>query len=510
MAAFSISEPFPTFHGADGAPLQDGFIYIGTANQDPQTNPAQVYWDSALTIAASQPLRTINGYVSQYGTPARVYVNADDFSIRVCDKNNIPVYAAASSVSSIPFSEITGQIDASRVNYNQGNALAITRTVLAKLQDTVSVFDFMTAAQIADVQAGTLTYDVTTNIQNAINAASDVYFPPGAYRIGSGGGLLLNYTVGKVLRGAGRGKTILYNMGTSAAIASTGNGFIGNWNVRIADLAIKGQAGTTTGIVLSYTFRSTIERVEISSCGTDGIKTQNCGSISFVDVWSHGNTGCGLALGLATSGCHVRGGTFTYNTNDGILLSAEGSTAPDANLIEGAHVGFNTGKNIEVIDANRTSFIGCKIETNSTYATAFHALVTGAAGSSLNTLFQGCQLTGTNNGATIVAFEADKGTDTVVDSCYIDGPTTLTANALRTRFVNTTLTITPTDNAFSTYFIPARQYTFATLPTPGALGRIAAVSDGAAALGWGVNVSGGGTTPYVVMDNGLHWTVMGK
>jgi hypothetical protein len=55
----------------------------------------------------------------------------------------------------------------------------------------ISVFDFMTAAEIADVQAGTQALDVTNAIQAALNAVDTsrpgfggvVLFPPGAYRV---------------------------------------------------------------------------------------------------------------------------------------------------------------------------------------------------------------------------------------------------------------------------------------------------------------------------------------
>jgi hypothetical protein len=46
---------------------------------------------------------------------------------------------------------------------------AVNRDIQSKLSDIVSVFDFMTPAQIADVQAGTLSVDCTTAIQNALN-----------------------------------------------------------------------------------------------------------------------------------------------------------------------------------------------------------------------------------------------------------------------------------------------------------------------------------------------------
>jgi hypothetical protein len=92
MSAPSIQPAFPNFSGADGLPLENGFIWIGAANLDPQGNPITVYWDEAFTIAAPQPIRTLNGYASRSGTPANMYVNSD-YSIRVQDSKGSTVYS---------------------------------------------------------------------------------------------------------------------------------------------------------------------------------------------------------------------------------------------------------------------------------------------------------------------------------------------------------------------------------------------------------------------------------
>lgn len=93
MSALSIQPTYPIFTETDGLPLENGYIWIGAANLDPQGNPINVYWDAALTIAAPQPIRTLNGYPSRNGTPARLYVNSD-YSIRVMNKNGSAVYSA--------------------------------------------------------------------------------------------------------------------------------------------------------------------------------------------------------------------------------------------------------------------------------------------------------------------------------------------------------------------------------------------------------------------------------
>ena len=93
MSALSIQPPYPAFAGADGLPLENGYIWVGTVNLNPQTNPISVYWDSALTIAAPQPIRTLNGYPVYQGTPARFYVGSD-YSILVQDSRGSLVYTS--------------------------------------------------------------------------------------------------------------------------------------------------------------------------------------------------------------------------------------------------------------------------------------------------------------------------------------------------------------------------------------------------------------------------------
>ena len=93
MSAISVEPPYPAFADADGQPLDDGYIWIGTVNLNPITNPIVAYWDSALTITAVQPIRTSGGYPVYQGTPSRIYT-ASDYSIQVQNKNGTVVYTS--------------------------------------------------------------------------------------------------------------------------------------------------------------------------------------------------------------------------------------------------------------------------------------------------------------------------------------------------------------------------------------------------------------------------------
>jgi hypothetical protein len=177
MTALSIQPTFPIFTDIDGQPLEDGYVFIGTANLNPITNPITVYWDAALTLTAVQPIRTLGGYPMNSGTPARLYVNSD-YSIQVQNKNGSLIYSALAAGDRFSDVVVNG-IDSSEVTFLQAGTGAVTRTAQAKMRDTVSVKDF---GAVGDGAAND-----TAAIQAAVNSLSttggELFFPPGTYRI---------------------------------------------------------------------------------------------------------------------------------------------------------------------------------------------------------------------------------------------------------------------------------------------------------------------------------------
>ncbi len=162
----SINPPFPTFQDVDGKPLENGFIYIGAENLDPQVNPIAVYWDAGLTQLAAQPIRTNGGYPVNSGTPARVYVGAA-YSIRVMDKKGRVVYSSPSD---------TLFLDSSHVSFTQYGVNSITRTVEEKLYELFSIVDKGAVGDGVTVS--------TSAIQTALNQGGLIYVPAGTYLTG--------------------------------------------------------------------------------------------------------------------------------------------------------------------------------------------------------------------------------------------------------------------------------------------------------------------------------------
>jgi hypothetical protein len=163
MAALSVQVPYPVFYDRDGTPLDNGNIYIGVANLDAVTNQIQVYYDEALTLTASQPLITSNGYVYRNGTPAQLYVNAANFSILVNDSKNLLVYNFPDGTGISP--------NASGIAYSPPFAGAVVQTVESKLEQYISVTDFI------PLGTNTQTTDCAPYFQAAIDYCMNQYDP---------------------------------------------------------------------------------------------------------------------------------------------------------------------------------------------------------------------------------------------------------------------------------------------------------------------------------------------
>ncbi len=96
MATELIRQPFPHFTDSNGEELNNGYIWIGTAGTDPESNQITVYWDSDLSIPAVQPIRTLNGLMVRGASPARIWVGSD-YSIKATDQNAVVVYTSLSN-----------------------------------------------------------------------------------------------------------------------------------------------------------------------------------------------------------------------------------------------------------------------------------------------------------------------------------------------------------------------------------------------------------------------------
>lgn len=177
MALTQLAPPYPIFTDKSGDPLDAGYLYFGEANLNPETNPIQIYYDTALTQPAAQPVRTINGYPSRNGSPALIYADSN-FSVTVRNKKNELVIYSPIGYGIVPGTSSTAT---DQMTYNEGSIGATDRVLTSRLQDYVSVKDFGAVGDgITDDAAA-----VQAAIDTVQELGGSLLFPKGKYFFGS-------------------------------------------------------------------------------------------------------------------------------------------------------------------------------------------------------------------------------------------------------------------------------------------------------------------------------------
>lgn len=136
----------PIYLDSFGDLLDAGSIYVGTASQDPELHPVTVYWDSALTQIAAQPLRTLGGVIVNGESPASIYFADGDYSQRARDANGVivPAYTFNSAAA------VTGTGGGGGVAYQP---LSTNLTNLAPVVNTTYGRNLLTLPNQAALQA---------------------------------------------------------------------------------------------------------------------------------------------------------------------------------------------------------------------------------------------------------------------------------------------------------------------------------------------------------------------
>lgn len=298
-----------------------------------------------------------------------------------------PVAGTATALAADLISSALSTKNAGQVGYNAALAYA-AGTVGAALRRTINVFDYMDAAQIADVQAGTAAVDVTAAIQAAIDAAyaftfgttvlpydtirqggATVYFPCGKYKTTA----TIQNKEGVKLQGSGQWSTFIVSAYDGTILRNQTPIYYDAFGMGVADMSIIGDRTKTNqiGIALLRDWLGNYTNVSVIDCGSHGWRLYQCIQTRLTNVEALRCVGRGLfisdgigswavptATNLPTNNVSVYDGHFYGCDGAGIYLGRIGSgIAVMGCQFFGGAAEYNyrssaagTGYNIEVVD----------------------------------------------------------------------------------------------------------------------------------------------------------------
>lgn len=363
----AIVAPLPQFFDLTGAPLEGGYVHIGTAGGNPETSPVSVFWDVAMTQPAAQPLRTSRGYVARSGAPAAVYV-AGAYSLTVKQRDGVRVLYAPTSVEFDASAVLREELASSATASKGAGQIGFSRllvyppdTVGQIIRDSVrrSLLEFMTPAQKADVLAGTLLVDCTAAVQAAFDSGEPLDGVVGAIRLDGA------IVTGVVPNFVGRGKLTRFHVYTSTGVAlELLNNAPGSFDdgLILRDFKVIGTAtGTATGLKIEGAVwaNSMVENVHVRTMGGVGFDFDDCLTLTARNIKAQGCGSVGIQI-RQSNGITLIHPSAESNGSHGIYLTDDG-VGPGENTgftIIAPHVEENEGQAIYIRNRRYGTVLG--------------------------------------------------------------------------------------------------------------------------------------------------------
>ena len=414
-----VESPIAQFFDLTGDPLQAGSVYIGTANQNPETTPQTVYWDTALTQPAAQPIQTTNGYPSRNGTPAQLFC-ASNYSITIRNASGVMVFYSSNSTQFSLSSALAGTSGANLVGFNNTTVGAVLSTVYgqtaAEIAASITPTNWGYPQGYLERYGGGVSASASANdtaltnalaVVTAANGGTVWALAAGTYSFASSHSIAANAIR---LIGGGKGATILNYTGSGTFLTQTSAA----GRCEINGFQIKGTAQTGTGLALGDTSgNATLSR--------------------YKDLLFTGfNTGCRMGGGtwLTFEGCEFGNpassmlGTITNNV--GIDFNYwGGNNYSSALMFRDCDACNNGGAGVQAtsvsVTMNSVTWQNCNVQNNCQNSTGTPQFYMGAVkGFSVDNLYIEYVLGGTKpNG-----IRTDNMSNGRIDGIYINGAAT--------------------------------------------------------------------------------------
>ena len=439
-----------------GGPLIAGRLYtyaFGTTTQK------TAFTDSAGTIPQTY---TYDGMGGQYialnvrgELPSSLYLASGSYDLALKRADGSTVWTRrADGAASV--SDLAGPGGAGLIGWALTAIASVTRWVGDKLAENVSVFDFMTLAEIADVQGRLRKLNVTAKIQLAINHAQlkgvQLFAPAGDYLVTS-----LTVTKGIRLYGEGFGTVFVVMSTVDAAtdimtISPDALNDAACYGYRFEKFKIipqsgaPGRHGIAVDIRTSYVAYSSFEKLFIKGTGGRAFATLPAATPRIDGFFTS-----------SIEKCVLSGGIYLDKAGDSLRITENTLTGPNvgihADLVNGtdggAHGLLITGNNItsnggslRVLNAwaGRFENNNCEMPTPSGVANAAMIDIDGYAGNLVTGFVVGKNYLGSAiAGYDTIRVNLAKGT--VVEKNYVARPAgsksyRVTANAQSTQLLH--------------------------------------------------------------------------
>lgn len=320
---------------------------LGSLSTLSSVDTAQIT-NSAVTYAKMQNVSATDKLLGRSSAGAGI---VEEITCTAAGRALLDDATAAAQLTTLGLSPSSGS---NEIGFLQAGTGAVARTVQSKLREYMSVFDFMTSAQIADVQAGTALVDVSVPLQAAIDAACaaqvQLFWPKGIYLIGT----TLTVRSKTNWLGEGGGYSIIKQNGTLINMINDDNSNMEDVIVDGIGFDFNGYNIANFGTAMQFNaashtrFRIVNTRVFDSNYPGNAITKQRQGIFmgqNPTDVWVTDNdlsAGARIKIGYGGKNVFIQRNKLFYINDNAITMAMLGTAAvPAGQYTETVHIEDN-------------------------------------------------------------------------------------------------------------------------------------------------------------------------